>query len=410
MQKKEFVLNSLKYILVSGVSKGFNYLILLYFAIGIYSEQYVAILLLLSFEQLLSLLLPLNNSSIIYSKNILNYNLITNKLISSSLLMVVIYVVLFLFFKNNFYRYFDIDNSIIFFSIFSSMLMNAYLVYLTGYYKLIEEHGKALLIQFLFLISFISIVLFVLFLDNKILAFFLGKATGLLLILLLVKILRLDLTKFTFNTLSLNEYKKILNLFSVSILGWVSGLGFLNLAKVFAAPENLATIGYILNLWNIFLLISTGINAVYYPLIKRFILQKELNKAKKAKRKALFIYLGISLLCFVMYLIIESTSILYPYPKINAVFSVIPYTILIFLLSIFYYVMLPFYLTNDKFGIFNIINLVSLSLWGVLIIVSTYVGFENYIWFLVLLYFLKSMFLYFYAEIKLMANKQNDQF
>lgn len=405
MQKKRFVLNSLKYILVSGASKGFNYLILLYFAIGIYSDQYVTILLLLSLEQLLSLLLPLNNSSIIYSKNILDYNAITNKLISSSLLMVLAYLILFLFFQKSFFNYFGINSVIVFLSIFCSMLMNAYLVYLTNYYKLIEEHNKALLIQFLFFVSFIAIVIFVLVLENKIIAFFLGKTLGLFLMVFLVKVLKLDLTKFVFKTLNLSEYKRILNLFSVSVLGWISGLGFMNVAKIYSSPENLVTIGYILNLWNIFLLISTGINAVYHPLIKKFILQKKFNKARNAKTKALLIYLAISLLCFLLYSFVDYTSILESYPKANAVFSVIPYTILMFSLSVFYYVTHPFYLSNDKFGIFNILNLISHSIWVLTIIICTYLGLENYIWFLVLLYFLKSMLLYFYAEKRLMVIK-----
>ena len=79
---------SLSYIVVSGASKGLNYVLLLYLAVGQYSEQYIAILLLFSLEQILSLVLPLNQSNIIYSKSISDYKLITNKLISSSLIIV----------------------------------------------------------------------------------------------------------------------------------------------------------------------------------------------------------------------------------------------------------------------------------------------------------------------------------
>lgn len=403
MQQKYFFLNSLKYIIVSGASKGLNYLVLLYFAVGIYENQYVVILLLLSFEQLLSLLLPLNNSSIIYSKTILNYNTITNKLISSSLLMVCIYLLLFLFFQSYFYNYFGSNNIIVFLCIFLSMIINGYIVYLTNYYKLIEKHNKALIIQSLFFISFISIMIFVFLIENKILAFFLGKTIGLVIVLLFLKLLKLDLVKFKLIFLEKNEYKKILNLFSVSVLGWISGLGFMNLAKIYASPENLITIGYILNIWNVFLLLSTGINAVYHPLVKKYIIQNRLDKAKVVKVKTFFIYLSITFLVYITYFLIDTLAIFKEYEKINAVFSVIPYTLLLFLFSIFYYVTHPFYLANDKFGIFNSLNIFSHALWFLLVIILSFFGYENYIWFLVFLYFLKSITLFIYAEKKLMV-------
>ena len=405
MQAKKFFLNSLKYILVSGASKGFNYLILLYFAISDFSDQYVTILLLLSFEQLLSLILPLNNSSIIYSKSITDYNAITNKLISSSILIIIIYLVVFIIFQNSFYNYFNVNDLIVFFSIFCSMIINSYVVFLTNYYKLIENHSRALHIQTFLFISFISIVVCVALIESKVVAFFLGKAIGLFVVLILMKISKFDVTKFAFQTLSLNEFKKIINLYSVSILGWISGLGFMNIAKIYESPENLIIIGYILNLWNIFLLISIGINAVYHPLIKKFILKKQLNKAKEIKTKAFFSYLAIAFLSFTLYIIIKKTNLLIEYPRANNVFSVFPYTLLLFVCSIFYYVIHPFYLTFEKFGVFNFLTILSYFIWIVVMVILSFFEFEDYIWFLILLYFFKSMLLYIYGEIKLIRIK-----
>ncbi|MEN8775964.1 MAG: hypothetical protein ABF263_00445 [Polaribacter sp.] len=194
-----------------------------------------------------------------------------------------------------------------------------------------------------------------------------------------------------------------MNLFSVSVLGWISGLGFMNLAKIYASPENLITIGYILNIWNVFLLLSTGINAVYHPLVKKYIIQNRLDKAKVVKVKTFFIYLSITFLVYITYFLIDTLAIFKEYEKINAVFSVIPYTLLLFLFSIFYYVTHPFYLANDKFGIFNSLNIFSHALWFLLVIILSFFGYENYIWFLVFLYFLKSITLFIYAEKKLMV-------
>ena len=96
------------------------------------------------------------------------------------------------------YNYFDIDNLIVFISLFLSMYINAYLVYLTNYYKLTEKHNKALLIQGLLFLSFVLIVASIIFIEDKIVAFFLGKAIGLFLVLLIT-------VKLNLNKLSLIE-------------------------------------------------------------------------------------------------------------------------------------------------------------------------------------------------------------
>ena len=117
-KNKANFLISLKYIIVSGASKGFNYILLFYFAIGVYSEQYITILLLLSLEQILSLLLPLNHSSLIYSKSITNYKLITNKMTTNSIVMVLLFVFSYIIFNNQVSDYYEVDNITVFISIF----------------------------------------------------------------------------------------------------------------------------------------------------------------------------------------------------------------------------------------------------------------------------------------------------
>lgn len=404
MSSKTFFLNSLKYIVVSGISKGLNYLILLYFAVGIYSEQYITILLLLSLEQLLGLFLPLNNSNIIYSEKVSQYKEITNKLISTSLIIMFVYVLFIYLFKNFTYEYFGVSNIFIFISILFNVFVNGYLVYLTNYYKLVEEHNKAFIVQALFFISFIIILTFALFFDNKIEAFFIGKAIGFLIIFLILKTLKLGFKKIYFLVLDKLEFKKMLNLFSISILGWVSGLGFINLAKIYASPEMLVRIGYILNLWNVFLLIGIGINSVYYPMVKKCIIENNFNKVIKTKKTTLFIYLGIVLVSYLFFLLIQKMNLLNNLTKVNIVFLEIPNAILLFMFSVFHYVIHPFYMVKDRFGTFNLLNIISYVLWICIVVLGTYFDYGNFIIFLVLLYFLKSILLYIYGEKNLMIN------
>lgn len=408
MAKKNstFFLNSIKYVVVSGASKGFNYVLLLYLAIGAYTQQYIIILLLLSLEQMLSLLLPLNNPNIIYSKSISNYDLITNKLISNSLVLVLIYVILFILFKNFIYDYFGVGSFFTFICIIINVSINSYLVYLTNYYKLIEKHQTALLIQGLLLISFISILVSVLIFENKIMAFFIGKAIGLGLVLIIITMLNLNLSKFSFAFLNKKELKKMSNLLSVSVLGWLSGLGFMNIAKIYATSDELLKIGYILNICNVFLLISIGINSVYNPLIKKYLTQNNINKALKIKTNTLLTYLSIAVFSFILYFIASNFIDVASNSKIETIFSVVPYAILIFLFSTFQSVIHPFYLITDRFKKFNYINIVSYVFWVIVIIIFSLLGYREYIWFLVFIYFLKAALAYLYAKKTFMKKKR----
>jgi hypothetical protein len=399
LKKYKEVFNSLKYIGISGVSKGFNYILLLYFAVGVYSEQYVKILLLLSFEQILSLLLPLNQFNIIYSKSIINYRNITNKLITTTLIVTFIFAVSFVILKNLLYDYFQIEDFFVFISILISMVINSYIVYLVNYYKVVEDHQKALLLQCLLMISFLSVLLFLFLKFNILTSFFLGKAIGLIIVLFVVRILNLTKFKFKFKFLNFKEFKHILNLFILSLFGWISGLGFMNIAKINSSPEQMIKIGYALNLFNIFLLVSIGVNSIYGPIIKRQLINRQIGKALQVRTKTIMLYLTIALLSFGIYLVLNEFNF---GVQINNLIDALPFATLIYVFNIFHWVSQPFYLINNKFSKATIINISSYLLWGILIIVCSVFDFTNYILFLLLLHMFKGFFLYIYAQRNLM--------
>ncbi|MFT4801034.1 MAG: O-antigen/teichoic acid export membrane protein [Flavobacteriaceae bacterium] len=399
-KKNIFFLNSLKYIFVSGISKGLSYVLLLYFAVGDYSEQYVTILLLLSLEQILSLILPLNQSSVIYSKSISNYQNITNRLLTSSILISSLFVILFLIFKNSIYNYFQVNLVVVYVSILANMLLNSYLVYLTNFYKVIEEHGKALLIQGLLLISFLSIIISILFIKNIIIAFFLGKTIGLVIVVILVKFLKLTKFRFEIKVLSFKEIKQVANLFSVSALGWLSSLGFMNIAKLNSTPEELIKTGYILTLFNVFLLISIGVNSIYGPMIKKLLKQNEFSKAIKVKNNVLMLYFFIAILAFLIYLLALNFNF---GERIDQLISMIPYVILVYIFNVFHWVAQPYYFINNKFNKYNLMNTCSYIVWIVLIIICFNYGYHNYIWFLMFIHMLKGLMSYFYARKNFMS-------
>ncbi|TGV03843.1 hypothetical protein [Flavivirga rizhaonensis] len=276
------------------------------------------------------------------------------------------------------------------------------MVYLTNYYKLIEEHKKALLIQGLLLITFLSIIGSIYIFKNIIVAFFLGKAIGLLIVLVIVIVFNLQKFQFKLDYLNWNEIKQILNLFSVSVLGWLSGLGFMNLAKQYSNTNELAEIGYILNVFNVFLLFSVGVNSIYGPIIRNHLMQKALNKALKIKSRVFIVYLSVGVLFFLVYILFSEFNL---NQKSKAIINVVPYVLLIYIFNAFNWVSQPFYLILNKFKDYNLVNIITYLVWGFLILMCSYFEYQNYIWFLIAIHFFKGLFSYFYAKMNFMNRK-----
>ncbi|MFP4844589.1 hypothetical protein [Winogradskyella sp. PE311] len=277
------------------------------------------------------------------------------------------------------------------------------MVYLTNYFKVIGEHNKALIVQALLLISFISIVVFIVFIEDVVLAFFLGKAIGLFIALVILGLYNLLGFSFSVKFLNKEELKNVMNLFSVSALGWLSGLGFLNLAKIYSSAEELVKIGYILNIFNVFLLLSIGINSIYAPVIKKHLQNQNNFRALKIKTKTLLGYLLVAILTFAFYLVISSFDFGFN-ERVVAIISIIPFVILIYMFNAFNWVSQPFYLVNNKFKNYNLINLLSYGIWILVLVGSIYSGYKNFIIYLILIHFIKSVLSFMYAK-KYFMNK-----
>ena len=400
MNNHKNLFNTLKYIFISGISKGLTYLLLFVFALKFSSSDYINLLLLISFEQFLNIILPLNNTNIIYSEKIHDYQTITNKLTSSSILLVIFFVFTYYFTGSYIADYFNNSNYLLYLSIFINVFFNGYFTYLISLLKIKEKHSAALHVQSLYFIIFISIIISLFIFNNKLFAYFVGKTFGFILMLVIVKYLKLNpVNNFRFKRLNTRETKIIINLISIGILGWISGLGFMNLAKIYASGDILIRLGYILNIWNVFLLISIGINSVYFPKVKKHIINNNLKVAISIKFKMLAIYLAISLLFYILYLIYKSSGLLEinSNDKLNDIILEFPNAILLFALTSFYYTINPFYLIKDKFATFNILIIISFIFWALVILLCSFFNMSNFILFLILLYAIKSITLYLFG-------------
>jgi len=145
------------------------------------------------------------------------------------------------------------------------------------------------------------------------------------------------------------------------------------------------------------LLISIGVNSIYSPLIKKHLTKNELNIGLKVKSKTLAIYLLIAGVVTLFYVLLINVGFVFS-EKIEKVLSVVPYAILLFVFNIFHWVAQPFYMVNNKFSKYNIINISSYMGWVILIMICSYFGFQKYIWFLIGIHMIKGLLSYFYAR------------
>lgn len=372
-------LYSLYYILFEGISRGANYFLLILIASFINNELYVKLMLLVSLEALLNILFISNNSDILYALDNNKKSKYFNCVFDASLIQFLLFITLYFIFKNYINYYYEYNLNILIFCI----LGNAFLATIIRFYsvtmQIILDHKTALKLKSIpFFISFIFSSIFLLTLNDKILAFFLGKTLGLSLSFgyyFLYKQIKLKIfstNKFTF----ISVFKRAKYSFLIAILGWSAGLGFLNFAKVFSNEKNMLILSLILTLSAILQMVGNGINQVYSPQLKTYFLDSY-EKAKNYSIKTHKVYFILStLLIFgatVIY--IFSNEVLMYLPKLEVII-VEPYIFMIpilFLISSFNWIAGPFFTILDKFKSSFMMNvMLYIVSWLIIILLITF--------------------------------------
>ena len=141
-------------------------------------------------------------------------------------------------------------------------------------------------------LSNLFIVLFLLVFDDKVFAFFVGKALGLILYALHL-IYDKKLKYYISKSISVYFMLRIKYLFLFAVYSWVFGYGFIYIVRAVGTPEDVANIGYVVTFSTPFLLLANGINQMYNPRLKQ-LLSISFLKGFLFSKKVMFLYVAIS--------------------------------------------------------------------------------------------------------------------
>ena len=402
-------LSSIYYTIFEGLSKGGSYLLLLIIASAISDDLYIKILILMSFEAIITMLYFSYNSSVLYALKDNKIELYFNYSLKSSITQIIIFYIIYLSFKDFIDSYFEYNLSFL----IIVLLGNGFLVNIIRQYSVLFQlelkHSKAIFYKSIpFFVSFLFTLILFFLLDDKIMAFFLGKFVGLLLFLLYIFYNEKGfLIKHKFSWTTFNFFFNRVKYSSlVAILGWASGLGFLNFVKFYSKNErDLLVLGLILNLFVILQMVANGINQVYAPKLKVIYLESKQKGISYLKKTHLvYFFLSVSLVVLVSITLIWKDLLIYYFKNIEVIFDNgnLYVVIMIFFISSFWWVASPFFMILDLFKTFFKLN-VSLNIIAWLLIVLLYnLGFNNFILYFLIIKLSVSIGTYFYLKLKIL--------
>ena len=401
-------ISSFYYTIFEGLSKGGSYLLLLIIASAISDDLYIKILILMSFEAIITMLYFSYNSNVLYALKINKYGLYFNYSLNSAITQIIIFYTIYFIFKENFNIYFGYNISFLIFVLLGNGFFSNIIRQYSVLFQLELNHSKAIFYKSVpFLVSFIFTLVLLYFLDDKILAFFLGKFLGLSIFFIYILFNeKINKYKQEFSWITFNFFFKRVKYSSlVSILGWASGLGFLNFVKLYSKNEkDILIIGLILNLFVILQMIANGINQVYAPKLKiLYSDSKEKGIAYLKKTHLNYFAFSISLVCLIAIILFWKDLLSYNFPNIEVIFydGNLYLLVIIFVISTFSWVSSPLFMILDLFKIFFKLNVIFNTTAWLLIALLFNLGFENYVTYYIIIKFIVSFGTYLYSKLKL---------
>ncbi len=329
-------------------------------------------MLLLGLEALLKMMYVTFYGNVLYKLiDIFPSKSIFNVVFVVSVAQLFLFIVLLFLFREYLFDYYNYPKTWIFFILSG----NAFVANLSVYYSVIlqleEKHSEAVKYRSIpFFLGFVGALIGVFVAEDKVLGFFLGKFVGFQLFFLIFLTNKLSYSSFKLKIIRpiFSEMKgRVVYSFFIAIMGWLSSLGFMYVAKIWNTDEDLVTLGYIINLYSVLFLFGYGINQVYSPRIKDFIGSNNFSGALKLKRNILALYIAITLLMFaslyaVNQLIPFETMLNGRFSNVGDILSVGYYSIIIFIANAFNWIVSPFYFSMDRFRQYFYYTAVSLIL------------------------------------------------
>lgn len=367
---KDFT-NTFLYFIFEGISKGGNYLLLLFIASFLSEALYIKIFLLLSLEIVLTMLYISYYGEVLYGYNLNKVSFrklfFSSMYLFSSFQFLVFSVLYALFFANIFAEYYEYENKwVILLILFNGFLVNIIRLYAT-YFQLMEEHKKAIFFRSVpFAFTFVIVLLFFLLGQDKVLSFFLGKMLGLLLFVLFAFIREESIKIFYFSKETFifcrNIFKKSKYAFVIGVLGWLSGMGFPYFVKVFGNENDTLLLGYIINIFVLIQFISFGINQVYSPRLKK-LYDLSFGRTFSLSRKYHIVYMCIVCFLLIIWKLVDVLLNIFVneqvLQKLTIWIDVFPYALLVFFFNTFHWITTPYYYIRNEFKKLFMINILS---------------------------------------------------
>lgn len=177
----------------------------------------------------------------------------------------------------------------------------------------------------------------------------------------------------------------------------------LNLLKGWYPVDTNHQIGLILNIWNVFLLIANGINAIYLPAFRKAFLKldKSENRIYRKITAGYFSILLVSVFVFFVFKIDYLQKVI-SFLSLESYYNQIPYVLMIYMAQIFQYISMPYFLVYDRFKMLAVIGIAT-SLISLLMIVFHYY-FEidfliSIVSLFVITYYIRSLPLFLYQKL-----------
>jgi len=358
---------SLLYMLVEGVSRGIPQVILLYLAFTLAKNNFAILTLLYGLESLLVILLPSNYIELLYKlHNNENKNDLAYTILTMNVIVVTLLIMFALLAEDKLTGFYNYNNIYVYIAIIFSALINSYMRFSRTQYQLNFQHNEAIKIMlYSFGFANIGMISFLFIFDDKIMAFFIGKALGFIAYFIFY-IYKVKIKLYISQPLLADYLSRMKYLFVFSIYSWFFGYGFSYITKIIGTENDVANIGYIITFSMPFLLLANGINQVYTPKVRKLI-HDNFNLAIIFSKKILYLYIGIFLSVILISGLINNLE----YPVIKKFNYLFVISAVIFLFSSYKYVYDVYIYVYDQFEKY-ILGTMIIETFTMLFIILTY--------------------------------------
>lgn len=363
-------------------------------------------MLLISFEAFITMFYLSYYSDILYSfrKN-RSEQAIANAL-DTSFFQYIIFILIYIVFREKINEYFNYNLDLLIFILCANGLISNIIRFYSVSFQIELKHSKAIMYKSIpFFSSFVCSVTLFFLMDDKILAFFLGKFVGMLFFFIYILIVEEGYKLiFRFNKHYFGmTFKRAKYSFVIAFLGWASNLGFLNFAKIYSkSSSDILLLGLMLNLLTLLLLFSNGINQVYVPQLKLKI-STSLKLAQNYSKRVHFLYFILSIVfsCFIVIILIFKNQLISYLPNLREIFngSYLHLITLLFFINSFHWIASPYLMILDKYkNYFNIIVALNIISWVFILVLLFIFGLNNFLFYYFVIKIIDSIGIYLYVK------------